>query len=145
VTILARQIPKLGNALRRFPQATVALDHCGFPDLRDGPPFARAQALFDLASFDNLRVKVTSLVLGQVERAGGSPRDFVKYLAERFGAARLMWGSDYSQTHFRDYAGLVRLGHEAASSLQAKDREAFLGGTALEIWPELKPKTRPSD
>jgi len=138
VTILARQIPKLVSVLRRFPALPVALDHCGFPDLRGGSPYARAQALFELADLDNLRLKVSSLVLGQLLRAGDEPRAFVKYLAERFGAARLMWGSDYSQTHFRDYAGLVELGRDAASGLSSRDQEAFLGASALEMWPELR-------
>jgi predicted TIM-barrel fold metal-dependent hydrolase len=137
VTILSHQIPRLRNALERYPDVPVALDHCGFPDLRGGPPFTRATALFELAELANLRLKVSSIVLEQVLSAGVDPAVFVRHLADRFGAARLMWGSDYSQSHFRDYAGLVELGRSAAAALDAEERAAFLGGTALGMWPEL--------
>lgn len=137
VTILARQIPKLASALRRFPDAAVALDHCGFPDLRGGPPYERAGALLDLAAFANLRLKVTTHVLRLAEKDDAGPAAFVEHLARHFGAARLLWGSDYSQTHDRSYADMVALARRAATGLDDAGRARFLGGTALELWPEL--------
>jgi predicted TIM-barrel fold metal-dependent hydrolase len=137
VTLLARQIPRLANALRRHRDVQVALDHCGFPDVRGGAPYPRLDALLALAEHDNLRLKVTSHVLGQALRDHGDPGSLVQHLARRFGASRLMWGSDYPQTHFRDYPGLVELGVRAADGLSARDRDAFLCGTAVELWPEL--------
>lgn len=137
VTILSRQIPKLANALRRYPDVAVALDHCGFPDLRDGPPYERARALFDLAGFANLRLKVTTHVLRLAERDAAGPSAFVDALAQRFGADRLLWGSDYSQTHDRPYADMVALAQRACAHLDDAGRARFLGGTALELWPEL--------
>ena len=72
------------------------------------------------------------------------PRDFdprasafVEGLTRSFGATRLVWGSDYSQTHDRSYGELVELARFASSRLGADDRGRFLGGTALELWPEL--------
>ena len=58
-------------------------------------------------------------------------------LVERFGADRLMWGSDYSQTHDRSYAELLGLAEAATAELSPGDRAAYLGGTALRLWPEL--------
>jgi predicted TIM-barrel fold metal-dependent hydrolase len=137
VTILARQMPKLARALERFPDVPVALDHCGFPDLRGGPPYERARGLLDVARFPSLRLKVTSHVLRQVEGDGAGPAALVDFLAGHFGAGRLMWGSDYSQTHDRSYADLVALARRSAASLGAAERERFLAGTTLELWPEL--------
>ena len=37
--------------------------------------------------------------------------------AEAFGAERLLWGSDYPQTHDRSYAALVELGRAACAGL----------------------------
>ena len=48
-----------------------------------------------------------------------------------------MWGSDYPQTHDRSYAQLVALGRGAAVSLPRAERDAFLGGNALRLWPAL--------
>jgi predicted TIM-barrel fold metal-dependent hydrolase len=137
VTILARQVEKLASALRRFPDVPVALDHCGFPDLRGGPPYERASALFELAAFTNLRVKVTTHVLRLAEREPGGPAALTDALAARFGAARLLWGSDYPQTHDRPYGDMVALAQRAVANFDAAARARFLGGTALELWPEL--------
>ena len=38
-TLLAPELPRLRVMLTRFPEVPVVLDHCGFPDLRGGPPF----------------------------------------------------------------------------------------------------------
>ena len=137
VTILSRQIAKLASALRRFDDVPVALDHCGFPDLRGGPPYAGAAALAELAPFPNLRLKVTTHVLRLAEKDAAGAAALVEHLAATFGAARLAWGSDFSQTHDRSYADMVRLARSSCAGLGEADRARFLGGTALELWPGL--------
>lgn len=138
VTILARQIPKLVSALRRFADVPVALDHCGFPDLRGGPPYDGARSLAGLVAFPNLRLKVTTHVLRLAEKDAAGAAALVEHLASLFGAARLAWGSDYSQTHDRGYADMVGLAQRACAGLGESDRLRFLGGTARELWPELR-------
>jgi predicted TIM-barrel fold metal-dependent hydrolase len=61
----------------------------------------------------------------------------VAELVARFGARRLMWGSDYSQTHDRPYAELAAHARHAASKLGDEDRAWLLGRTARAYWPEL--------
>jgi predicted TIM-barrel fold metal-dependent hydrolase len=136
VTILANQLPELRAMLERFPDVTVTLDHCGFPDLSGGPPYARAAALFELATLPNLNLKMSCHLLEQAE-AAGDPRDLVDQLAATYGADRLLWGSDYSQTHDRPYAALVELGRTACSWLSLTDQRGFLGENALRLWPRL--------
>lgn len=136
-TILSHQIPELDGLAGRFPDLPIALDHCGFPDLEAGPPYSKAGALLSLASRQSVHLKVSGLVLGQIEQSGGRPADFVHRLAAEFGARRLMWGSDYPQTHDRSYAALVALCRDAAADLSDADREWYLGRTAASLWPEL--------
>jgi predicted TIM-barrel fold metal-dependent hydrolase len=138
VTILAPQLAGLRAVLEREPHRSVTLDHCGFPDLSGGRPYARAASLFDLAAFPNLHLKVSSHLLEQAE-AVGDPRDLVDALATSFGIDRLMWGSDFPQTHDRPYAELVELGRFACSGLPDDEQRAFLGGNALRLWPGLAP------
>ena len=135
-TLLAPELPRLRRMLDRFPGVPVVLDHCGFPDLRDGPPYPGLEPLLDLADFAALHLKVTSHVL----EAAGSASDsatLVRRLAGTFGARRLVWGSDYPQTHDRSYADLVALGHAACDDLAATDRDLVMGGNALRLWPAL--------
>ena len=51
-----------------------------------------------------------------------------------------MWCSDWPQVHDRPYEQLVREGIDAGAQLSDAERDNYLGGTALSIWPELIPR-----
>ena len=136
-TIFAHQIPALARVLRRFPEACVALDHCGFPELRR-EPWPEAAPLFALADLPNHHLKVSTHVLDAAAREGDARR-FVAALVQRFGAERILWGSDFCQTHDRPYAELVRLGRESFAGLSAAEQARCLGGTAAALWPRQRP------
>ena len=133
-TLLTPELPRLRAMLVRRLDTPVVLDHCGFPDVRGGPPFPGLTPLRELAEFDNLHLKVTSHVL---EEAAADAPALVSELAATFGAERLVWGSDYSQTHDRSYADLVALGASACADLSARDQALVLGENALRLWPAL--------
>ena len=132
-----RAVATLRRALERFPEQPVVLDHAGFPDLAGGPPYSGAAELFSLArEHPNLTCKVTSHLL-EAAAEHGRASDFVDRLVAAFGADRLLWGSDWPQTHDRPYADLVSLARDACDNLTDAERAAVLGGTALALWPEL--------
>jgi L-fuconolactonase len=133
-TLLTAQLPRLATMLERHPGLPVVLDHCGFPDVHDGPPFAAVAPLLALVDHPGLHLKVTSHVL---EGAGAHAAAFVELLVDRFGAERLVWGSDYPQTHDRSYAELVALGRHACAGLSSADQARVLGENALRLWPSL--------
>lgn len=128
VTIFPHQLPELARFLEVFRDAPISLDHCGFPDV------ARPDPLLALARFANLHLKVSTHVLDAGAEHDGEPQPFVARLAAIFGAERMMWGSDFSQTHDRSYAALAALGRRAAEGLDEPARARFLGGTAARIW-----------
>jgi L-fuconolactonase len=128
--ILAESIPRVGALCAMAPELPIALDHCGFADLTRPTPELDA-----LAVQPNLRLKVTTTALESV----ADPRDVVERLSEVFGVERLMWGSDYPQHHSEPYAGIVALARHACSRLTPAEQARFLGGTALELFPELGP------
>jgi predicted TIM-barrel fold metal-dependent hydrolase len=128
VTAFTHQLPELRHMLRRFPEIKVSLDHCGFPDPSDVGP------IFEMAGEPNLYCKVTSHVL---ESMGAEPESFVEGLVARFGADRVMWGSDFSQTHDRSYRELVQLAEQAFGTLSPKDREQCFDATPKALWPSL--------
>jgi predicted TIM-barrel fold metal-dependent hydrolase len=139
-TLLAPELPRLRRMLDRFPDVPVVLDHCGFPDLRGGPPYPHAASLFALADHEPLHLKVTSHLLEDADRCSpGGAAAIVERLVAAFGVRRLVWGSDYPQTHDRSYADLVQLGRDACAGLPADDQQQFLAGNALRLWPMLAP------
>ena len=134
VTIFGHQLGELRRMLERYPSIDVSLDHCAFPDLAAPDP------LFELADLDNLNLKVSTHVLDAAirsEGSEGSAQPFIRRLVDVFGAERLMWGSDFCQTHDRSYAELVELGRTAFAALDHRDRAACMGETALRLWPSL--------
>jgi L-fuconolactonase len=138
VTIFAHQLPELRRVLERFPEIDVSLDHCAFPDVKAPEP------LFSLAALPNLHLKVSTHVLDAAAAAEGSASPFVRRLVDHYGAERIMWGSDFSQTHDRSYPELVAFGRRAFAELGGDERDACLGGTALRLWPDLAGPAAPS-
>jgi predicted TIM-barrel fold metal-dependent hydrolase len=124
---LGDQLETLARAARAHGQRPVVLDHCGFVDV--AKDFER---LAELAPLDNLVLKVSTRVLVQDD-----PTRIVRQLADRFGAGRLMWGSDYPASHERSYSDWVQLAQTSTSQLSSEETEHFLGRTALQLWPEL--------
>jgi len=134
VCVLPAELEHLGRVLKQFPGLPVALDHCGFADFSDGPPWRNAAPLWQLATYENLHLKATTNVL---DAAGDSAKELSLTLSRRFGSYRLMWGSDYPQTHDRTYAQLVALAQNTAEVLPPQAQADYLGETALKLWPEL--------
>jgi predicted TIM-barrel fold metal-dependent hydrolase len=132
VTILPDRLAELASAIPDLPGVTIALDHCGFADFSDGVP----DALAALVPFPEVHLKVSTMTLDRMG-AHGDVRDGVAEMAAAFGGDRLMWGSDFSQTHDRPYPALAELARHASSRLSDDDRTAFLGGAACRLWPEL--------
>jgi L-fuconolactonase len=133
---LPTDLPVLGGLLDQAGTLPVALDHCGFADIGD-PATETMAALVALGTHANLRLKVTTTVLRRHPPAAGDERDVLERLCTIFGVERLMWGSDYPQHYTETYADHVAFARWACSRLGRADQERFLGGTALELWPEL--------
>ena len=81
-------------------------------------------------------LKVSTHNLDDAERGQGVAA-LVRELVDAFGAERIMWGSDYCQTHDRPYGELVALGRRAFESLPSAEAEACLSTTARRLWPDL--------
>jgi L-fuconolactonase len=137
VCVLAPDLPAIARLLAAAPEAVISVDHCGFPVLDADLRSPDTEALAALAARPNVRLKVTTTLLHQAVAAGVAATRMVEWLAARFGADRLMWGSDYPQHHSESYAEIVEYGRAACSGLTRSEQEAFLAGTAAEVWPEL--------
>jgi L-fuconolactonase len=128
---VARQMHSVGALVSAFPGVTFVLDHCGFVDLRGGPDFPNADALFGLSDHENLVCKVSSMTLQSSDDAEG----LWLALARRFDAARLLWGTDYPHTHNVSYDRLVVEAVASTRALSDGDRQLVLSGTSRRVWP----------
>lgn len=139
ITILPHQLHELEHVLRHFPETPVSLDHCGFALGETG---SRAR-LFELSAHSNLHLKVSTHNLDEAIQKEGSARPMVRALVDQFGANRLMWGSDFCQTHDRPYGALVALARDSFGGLHASEQDQCLAGTARTLWAGLSAAAGP--
>ena len=139
VSCMAGDLPDLRHQLERRPDVAFALDHCAFADFSGGSPFAAAQPLWDLADHTNLHCKLTPTL---VRLMGADPEALVAALVARFGASRVMWGSDWPQHREVEasgreltYAEQVALIESWLAGADDADRAAIRGENALRLWP----------
>ena len=134
-------LPNLGRALEQNPDVQVLLDHLANAVVDDGPPYAQAQALFDLARHPNLSLKFSSYNLYDAATGNSTVGEFFEQLIGTFGAERVIWGSNFPASWGIDasdpYKNLVDLGRDGLSFLDENDFQLVMGGNARRIYPAL--------
>jgi len=129
------------SMLARFPRVPLILDHLAGPTLADGPPYREAEPLLALSAFPNLFLKLTTVTVRAVSEGRSDPAAFFGTLLARFGAARLLWGSNFPATRGSaagPYTELVEEAREALAFLSAVEQEQIFAGTALSLYPALR-------
>src|SRR4029079_18893681 len=132
MTFLADRLEDFAAAVPALADVPLAVDHCAFADLSQGIP----EALAALGAFPNVYLKVSTHALRSAGK-GGDAADAVAELAAGLDGRR-MWGSDFSQTHDVPYPDLAEEGRRAAAKLTNEHRDAYLAGSALTLWSELR-------
>ena len=129
-------LPTLCTLLEHFPKARVLLDHCARPDLDDGAPYKAAQALFDMAQFDGVHLKLTNRTLAAAAQGQSNPTAFLEKLVATFGAERIAWGSNFPAAE-GSLNELVATARDVLSSLPKQQQAMIFGGTVERLYPAL--------
>jgi predicted TIM-barrel fold metal-dependent hydrolase len=136
VQMTAQGIPLLIKIVERFPDTFFLLDHLGRPVITDGPPYAKAASLFELASYPSILLKITSRTAEHSQTDKATPETFFPLLVKTFGADRLMWGSNFPAAE-GTLSALLAASRKVIGCLPEQDQEAIFGGTAKRIYPAL--------
>jgi len=131
-----KAFPEMIRMIERFPQAKIILDHCARPVLNDGPPYAQAQSLFDLARYPNIYLKLTQRNFTESQNGNASPDTFFPKLVGAFGAPRLAWGSNYPASE-GSLADLLALAQRALACLPPTEQDWIFAKTAQTLYPAL--------
>ncbi|OYU72557.1 MAG: amidohydrolase, partial [Alphaproteobacteria bacterium PA3] len=92
-------LDRLHAILTELPQARVVVDHFSNMDVNAGAPdFGLDERLARLEAFSGVAIKFTTIPLGRLDKAGVDSAPIVKRVVGHFGAGRVMWGSDVSQS-----------------------------------------------
>lgn len=133
-----KQLGELRAPLERFPNIPVALDHVGMPRLDEGAPYGSIEPLFAMAKYPNVYLKFSSVTMDSAQKGKSTPRDFFRILLDRFGARRMMWGSNFPATHDRPLKEQLQLAQRELAFVSEEDRRWLFGETALTLWPMLR-------
>jgi L-fuconolactonase len=132
-------IPQLEVVLKQFPQVSVIIDHLMETPIKEGPPYAGSEFLFDLARYRNVYVKLTTSNVRASHEGKGSPETFFPLLVKKFGASRIAWGSNYPASE-GTLKGIVNEAKSALASLPEEDQQWIFARTAQSLYPALADK-----
>ena len=135
--ILSPQLGVIAELALRHPQLSIVLDHAAKPPLGEADGMAAwAKGIEALAALPNVTCKVSGLLTEP--RAHGSRDDVVRAIAvlfDLFGAARLIWGSDWPVlTLAGDYQDWFELAREAVAAKESSAVRAVMGDNAIRIY-----------
>ena len=153
--ILYRRNNEAGRAAllgiaRRFRELPILIDHVGVPHastpesrwaaaqgidyvIPPPPGFGIAESVAQFDDLGHVHFKITDINFDRLEDERFDSAAFVRALADRFGAERLLWGSDVGQSPAPYEEKLARL-HVSAGQLSAPERAQLFGGTALRLY-----------
>ncbi|MRW91816.1 amidohydrolase family protein [Duganella sp. FT80W] len=129
-------LPQVTALAKRFPKVKIILDHLGRPDVLDGPPYANAKSMFDLAPLENIYFKLTPRIFGDVKKEKASADTFFPAVVKEFGAQRLAWGSNFP-TSPGTLAEILATAQKGLASLSDEDRAWIFEKTAKQLYPSL--------
>jgi predicted TIM-barrel fold metal-dependent hydrolase len=129
-------LTQVAGLAKRFPKVRIVLDHLSRPDVTDGPPYKKASSLFGLAPFDNIYLKLTPRIFGDVKKGSASAETFFPKLVSAFGSHRLAWGSNYP-TSEGTLKGNLEVAKQGLATLKEEDLEWVFGKTAQVLYPSL--------
>ena len=129
-------LPQVRDLATRFANVNIILDHLGRPDVLDGPPYAKAQSLWDMADLANVYMKLTPRIMGDVKKGEADPASFFAKTVEVFGADRLAWGSNFP-TSPGTLGEILATAQDRLASLSDEDRAWIFGKTAQKLYPDL--------
>ena len=130
-------IPLLRQVMDRFPKITMILDHFSRAPFEDGPPYAKAQALFDLAKYKQVYLKVTPINVSPKSWGNGAPETFFGKMIDTFGAERIAWGSNFPNS-VGTMKEILTAAQKAFAFAKASDQDWIFGKTAQTLYPVLK-------
>lgn len=131
--VLPRHLPQLLQRLTQHPDLRCVIDHCAKPELATGRIDPWREDMARLARDSGAFCKISGLVT----EAGPSYtldtlRPAAEHVIAEFGAARLMFGSDWPVLNLAgDYASWLAMVEALIEGFGAEDLSGFWGGNAI--------------
>jgi L-fuconolactonase len=130
----ATRVPDVTPLIDRFPDLTVVIDHQADSPLNQPE---KLDPLLALQRYPKVFVKISHMwTLSKQPYPYADAQVQVKRLFDKFGAKRLMWGTDWPISLKQlQYAQAVELYRDHIDFITGQDREWILGKTVQQVWP----------
>ena len=125
-------LPNVRRLLERYPDLRTVIDHGAKPDIAGGALEPWARELESLARGSTAFCKLSGLVTEAGDDASTARiAPYAERLLAAFGPERLIWGSDWPVVTLAcSYQDWCEMTERLLASLDPKERDAILGGTA---------------
>jgi predicted TIM-barrel fold metal-dependent hydrolase len=133
VQMHAQHAPVLAGLLQQHPGLTVVLDHAGRPQLDGDGLYPTATGLPPITETGRVYVKLTPPAVLRAQREAGSAAPLVRALVEEFGAAHVLWGSNFPASA-GSMAALFELITAQLPPLDATDLDLITGDNAARLY-----------
>lgn len=117
---------------RTFSETDIVLDHLGNPAIT-AETTGIDRAIEHLAALPNVSLKFTTIPLGTLEQDGIDSGHVLAHYLALFGAERLLWGSDITQSP-GSYDHMAALGRKAVAGFDAATQTALLSGNTRRLY-----------
>jgi L-fuconolactonase len=135
--ITGNQVEEVVTLVERCPDVRFVLDHCGKPAIRDDAFAPWAAPIERLASHERVSCKLSGLLTEARadQRDAASLRRYAEHVMHCFGAARMLYGSDWPVSTLGGGAERWRgVTDELTASWSADERRAFYANNALQFY-----------
>lgn len=126
----------LYNLIRRFPEATIVVDHLIHCPRGDQSPYPRSGFLFELVKYPNVYFKLSTNNVRASREGGATPETFFPLLIKNIPSNRIAWGSNCPAS-----AGtlkeMVTEAKAALACLPQADQDNIFAKTAQKLYPAL--------
>jgi L-fuconolactonase len=160
---LAYTLPLLHVIAKMHPTLPILIDHLGTAygrtqvelgwareagieesPLPPPPDFGIERTIGIFEDTPNVYFKLTEVDMENLHGSGIAASQLVRRLADRFGAARLVWGSDVGQSLRWSFADKASMAREAGSLLTEAELALFLHDNAARIYNPTAGAARPA-
>lgn len=118
---------------QKFPRVRIVVDHLGWPALGGAPDFGLERSPAGWLTQPNLFFKFSSTNLYILEEAKIPERPYLRFLVDRVGSKRILWGSDIG-TSGGSYLELVQRGRAAVANLTEAEQRQVLRETGMTVF-----------
>lgn len=135
-----RDLHLLRTVMDRNPRTRFIVDHMAHAPTEDGPPYAAARDLLELARYPQLALKFSRANFDEAQKGASTVQAFFRTVIDAFGAERLMWGSNYPAVRGQSatpYKDLVDYAREQLAPFSTAEQEWLFGRAAVAAYRPL--------